>query len=230
VPAKLDPLIIDEMRDLYESGHSFSSIATRCRVAVNSVKKHAAAGGWNKPTPETLSRENGSDDPDDAYQTSNDDQIAILEAGAAMRILIHGHQKEWKEIERIRRDALLAYKDDKFKPEDAPDSWNSRDRLAHAGRLFSMYNTASNALMVAQEGERRAYGFDYREQKKQSQAEGRDHARQAELMDELMAALETLTEGKIIDGEWHELLDVGAAAADDQAPVPEGATEAQDHG
>ena len=93
--------------------------------------------------------------------------MAILEDGVDPRVaLVKGHQREWKEIEAIRKLALKAFKDPAFKPEDAGDKWNATERLKYAGRLFSVYNTAANALMVAQEGERRAHGFDYRDQRK----------------------------------------------------------------
>ena len=219
--ARVDPLLRDEMRELYEAGVPVSVIANRCRVAINTVKLHANKGGWCKPQIELAEPSDEIDEPEEGRQLSVSDQLAILEAGPDMRALARGHQKEWKEIERIRRDALKAYKDDTFKPKDAPETWNSRDRLTYAAKLFAMYNTACNALMVAQEGERRSHGFDYRDQKKAAQAEGRDHARQAELMDELVSALEVLTEGKIIDGEWHDTSeDVGGAK--DEAPPPGG--------
>jgi hypothetical protein len=60
--------------------------------------------------------------------------------------------------------ALKAFKDPAFKPEDAGDNWNSTERLKCAGRLFAVYNTALNALMVAQEGERRAHWRRHRRQ------------------------------------------------------------------
>jgi hypothetical protein len=143
--ARVDPLLRDEMRELYEAGHSFSAIASRCRVAINTVKSHAKSGGWCKPQLDTLSPSDEPDESDEGRQVSATDQLAILEAGPDMRALVRGHQKEWKEIERIRRDALVAYKNDEFKPKDAPETWNSRDRLTYAAKLFAMYNTASNA-------------------------------------------------------------------------------------
>jgi hypothetical protein len=85
-----------------------------------------------------------------------------------------------------------------------------------------MYNTASNALMVSQEGQRRSYGFDYRAQMKKAEADGADQANQARLMDELMASLEVLTNGKIINGEWHEVSHDGQGAAGDQSVGQEG--------
>jgi hypothetical protein len=88
-------------------------------------------------------------------------QVAILEDGLDPRVtLVKGHQREWREIEAIRKLALKAFKDPAFDPEDADAKWNATERLKYAGRLFSVHNTAANALMVAQEGERRAHGFE----------------------------------------------------------------------
>jgi hypothetical protein len=73
------------------------------------------------------------------------------------------------------------------------DKWNATERLKYAGRLFSVYNTAANALMVAQEGERRAHGFDYRDQRKAANADAQDQTRRAELMTEIAGLIEIIT-------------------------------------
>ena len=80
-----------------------------------------------------------------------------------------------------------------FKPEDADDKWDATERLKYAGRLFSVYNTAANALMVAQEGERRAHGFDYRDQRKAANVDAQDQARRAELMTEIAGLIDIIT-------------------------------------
>jgi hypothetical protein len=107
---------------------------------------------------------------------------------------------------RIRKLALKAFKDPAFKPEDAGDKWNATERLKYAGRLFSVYNTAANALMVAQEGERRAYGFDYRDQRKATYTDAQDQTRRAELMTEIAGLIEIITskEPEIVEGECHQ--------------------------
>jgi hypothetical protein len=99
-----------------------------------------------------------------------------------------------------------------FKPEDADVKWNATERLKYAGRLFAVYNTAANALMVAQEGERRAHGFDYRDQRKAANAEAQDQTRRAELMTEIAGLIEIITskdEPVTIEGEFHEHEDEG---------------------
>jgi hypothetical protein len=85
--------------------------------------------------------------------------------------------------------------------------------------LFSVYNTASNALMVAQEGERRAHGFDYRDQRKAANAAAQDDARRAELMTEIAGLIEIITskEPETNEGECHQHTDgdEGSAAGTD---------------
>jgi hypothetical protein len=85
----------------------------------------------------------------------------------------------------------------------------------YAGRLFSVYNTAANALMVAQEGERRAHGFDYRDQRKTANAEAQDQTRKAELMTEIAGLIEIITrnEPQIVEGEFNQRTD------DDEGPA-----------
>jgi hypothetical protein len=93
--------------------------------------------------------------------------------------------------------------------------------------------------MVAQEGERRAHGFDYRDQKKAAKEEGKDYARQADALREMMEAIEVLAGGKIIDGEFYEHKDDGSSdgaheadgqgAGEDPQPLPrEGIHDAAD--
>jgi hypothetical protein len=76
-----------------------------------------------------------------------DRAISVLEAGGdAFKSMVKAHQDEWKDIEQIRVEALLAFKDSTFRPEDASDKWSSKDQLIHAPKLFAIYNTASTRV------------------------------------------------------------------------------------
>ena len=123
--------------------------------------------------------------------------------------LIRFHQREWKDIEKIRKLAIKAFTDDEFKPSDADEDWSAKERLAYASKLFNMYNTAANALMVAQEGQRRSYGFDYRDQRKAANAEAQDQTRRAELMTEIAGLIDIITsnEPEIVAGECNQHTD-----------------------
>jgi hypothetical protein len=74
--------------------------------------------------------------------------------------------------------------------------------------------------MVAQEGERRAHGFDYRDQRKAANAEAQDQTRRAELMTEISGLIAIITNRRRpqnIEGEFHQHtgVDDGSAAGSD---------------
>jgi hypothetical protein len=57
---------------------------------------------------------------------------------------------------------LLKERNPKFVTGIAVD--DGQDRLALAAALITMFEKATKSLMTAQEGERRAYGYDYKQQ------------------------------------------------------------------
>jgi hypothetical protein len=114
---------------------------------------------------------------------SEDEIEKRLESLADLRVeLIEKHREHWKVIDEMFKEAVAAYKDKTYMPaflierlekfgEDKvarqaylDEHWTHDDKLRYADRLFSMYRKASDGLMLHQEGERRAYSFDYKMQ------------------------------------------------------------------
>jgi hypothetical protein len=194
------------MREYWEKGDSIVSIQNRLHVSPNTIKSWARKEGWSRPRVTLIPDDDetdGSDETDDDRQLDKQRLPSVWEKdGDTYKALIAGHQREWTDIEDIRIEALKAFKDPEFRPADASETWTAKDRLNHAQKLFAMYNTASNALMVAQEGERRAHGFDYRDQKKAAKEEIKDYAKQADALRKMMASVHALARmNKTIDGE-----------------------------
>ena len=133
---------------------------------------------------------------------------AIVESGDLRAALIMTHREEWVEIDFIRTEAIQAFKNPTFRPEDAGEKWDSKSRLAHAAKLISSYNTAANALLVKQEGQRRAHGFDYKTQILQNEAQTQDAIDQQAEVERLIDLYElavrtangTLIQKEVIDG------------------------------
>jgi hypothetical protein len=197
-----------EARELYEKGHTPYRVAKLLGLSKNTVKKYATREGWIAGALPDEDDDDWTDPSDpDGHTVDPGHAISVLQQGeSTLRSLVKEHQAEWNEIERLRVDALRCYQDETFRPEDAPDTWGgSKDRLTYAAKLFGMYNVAANALMVAQEGERRAHGYDYKDQRKAAKEEGKDYARQADALRSMMASVYALAGMKnAIDGEWHE--------------------------
>ena len=116
--AKIPPHERDEIRDLYERGLPIQRIANHYRVARGTIRNYAKAGGWVKPA---IAIADAPDVDTDASAAPGNrevaSQVAILEDGLDPRItLVKGHQREWKEIEAIRKLALKAFKDPAERP------------------------------------------------------------------------------------------------------------------
>ncbi len=76
----------------------------------------------------------------------------------------------WAEVQKAALEAS-------YKPEDLTEDeklqWSSHKRLAYAKTIASLYRTLVEGLTSKQEGERRAYGFDYKLQQEAAPSTGR---------------------------------------------------------
>jgi hypothetical protein len=218
--SKYPQFLWDEARASVEAGEAVQAAAKRLGINREALRKRAKSQHWKLLTPEEKRQQRAKEREDQEDQDRGPPLAPFDPTGADERSnLIRFHQREWADVEKIRKLAVEVFTNDKFKPEDASEDWDSDDRLKYAHKLFTMYNTAANALMVAQEGQRRSYGFDYRDQRKAASAEGQDQTRRAELMTEIAALIEIITskEPEIVEGECHQHADGddGPAAASD---------------
>jgi hypothetical protein len=199
----------DEARESIADGETVNGAAKRLGINRSALRKRIKKEAWTILT-EDEKAERRLKDQEDQDQDGTGPRVVLYDPTAfdERAHLIRFHQREWRDIEKIRKLAVKAFTDDTFKPKDASETWDSDDRLKYANRLFSMYNTAANALMVAQEGQRRSYGFDYRDQRKAASAEAQDQTRRAELMTEIAGLIEIITskdaEPENIEGDYHE--------------------------
>lgn len=153
-------------------------------ISRQGLDKRAKRDGWIKGEiihPDDTARRTALKLADITREMGPEEVEERLESLAEMRAaLVRKHRDMWKEIDGIYNDAVKAYRDETFMPEDirvryalASDEgraeimkkeWSNKDRLRYADKLFSIYKRASDGLMLHQEGERRAYSFDYKMQ------------------------------------------------------------------
>lgn len=210
------------LRQEYEAGRkTVSEVARAARVARKTVYARMEKQGWGSPS---LSIEE-PDDPVDAATVEHlfegdagnkgNTGNTILEKVAEDRAgVIRVHQGEWHEIDRILKDAMRAYTDSEFKPAGYGEDkvFTTQDRIIFADRLMRMYNTAANALIVKQEGQRRSHGFDYKIQVKQTEVAQHDGEERRQLIIDALDALKRITlrakgAGVMIEGEYTEVND-----------------------
>jgi hypothetical protein len=80
--------------------------------------------------------------------------------------LIRQHRREWRDLDRLRREAIRAASAS-HSPAANPgaeetDRVSTKEQLGQAKLLMAMYKNAVEAITTKQEGERRAHGFDYK--------------------------------------------------------------------
>ena len=120
------------------------------------------------------------------------------------------HQAEWEELESIRADVVAALQGIRIQLQSSvssasPDRQNRKsstgtqnlppglgprvtldEHLKQATRWAGLYEKAASGLQKAQEGERRAYGFDYKMQQQQTAVDPVALQRRNEWIDEIL--------------------------------------------
>ncbi len=168
--AKLTPEEWKKVGELYIANTPVLRISKQFGVARISIERAAKRFGWVK-----IPRE----DIDEVVQAkvhgghlSADPQARaeFIEKVADERaVLIRRHQAEWKQVTRLRGDAYAVLSGHQPRlitmDYETATTLEMKDRISLAGKLIAMYEADARALSTAQEGERRANGFDYKEQK-----------------------------------------------------------------
>jgi hypothetical protein len=89
--------------------------------------------------------------------------------------VIRQHRREWRDLDRLRREAIRAASASHSSPADPSaeeaNRMGNKERQSEAKLLMTLYKNAVEAITTKQEGERRAHGFDY---KLQQEARGVD--------------------------------------------------------
>ena len=154
-----------EIAQQYTDGISISAIAKAFNVSRATISRRAKAAGWVR---------GGSDDdfaspPAQGQPKGSSEQER---AGTAHRsdprvALIQRHRADWAGVYAMREDALRILKGEKpgwLKDLDGDGLTDLKSRVSLTEKLFAIAERDVRALAMAQEGERRAHGFDYKQQ------------------------------------------------------------------
>jgi hypothetical protein len=169
------------IREAYEEGASLTEIGRQYRVSAQAVHKQAKKRGWVKPnrtasdvqadvdtaTTAKLTGEFNHAIPNHGINHPDEDEgyDAAVEGAADLRVgIIQRHCTAWSELRELERTAFQAALDpDWVPPGDEPgDPLPFDKRIQYATSLAKLFKQHAEQLVTAQEGERRANGFDYK--------------------------------------------------------------------
>jgi hypothetical protein len=181
--------IWDEIAQQYADGVPVSAIAMTFNVSRATISRRAKASGWV--------RGSSNNDVASASPPAQDEPKGSSEqerAGAAHRsdpraALIQRHRADWTDVYAVREDALRILKGEKpgwLKDLDGDGLTDLKSRVSLAEKLFAIAERDARALAMAQEGERRAHGFDYKQQQQTTAEDEADDRARREKIDNIL--------------------------------------------
>ncbi len=150
-----------KVRAAYQGGDSLSELSRSSGLSRTAIRTRARLEGWirsgldQEPLPcpaETRGKRTDAVHP--PLDALPDERHA----------LIRQHRREWRDLDRLRREAIRAASASPAANPRAEEAnrMGSKEQQNHAKLLMGLYKTAVEALSAKQEGERRAHGFDYK--------------------------------------------------------------------
>jgi hypothetical protein len=169
------------IREAYEEGASLTEIGRQYEVSAQAVHKQAKKRGWvradhglsdvqadvDAATTAKLTGEFNHAGFNHGINHAGEDEgyAEALEGAADLRVrMILRHRRAWSELRERERMAFQAALDpDWVPPGDEPgDPLPFDKRIQYATSLAKLFKQHAEQLVTAQEGERRANGFDYK--------------------------------------------------------------------
>jgi hypothetical protein len=176
----------DEIERQYAAGVAVRVIAKTFNVSRGRIERKADQLGWARRVEDGDSaRRSGCSGASRQARTS---QVASL--ADQRKRLIDQQGAAWEPNKCLREDAyrLVRGETPQFIKGVLPDDMTAR--LSIAAQVFAMADKDANSLMRAQEGQRRAYGIDYKQQQENQAADEAKIRRQIELAQSVLAYLD----------------------------------------
>lgn len=176
----------DAIAQQYADGIAVRAIARTFNVSRATIARRAKASGWASGRAgdrRSQASQSAQDRSSGSPQTAGVDEVERVDPRTA---LLQRHRAAWAQTDILWDDAFRILRGDKptLLEDIAFDSL--ADRVATAAKVMSIFERQTKALMVAQEGERRAYGFDYKQQQETAVEDEATARRRKELFASLL--------------------------------------------
>ena len=181
--------------ELYVANIPVLRISKQFGVARISIDRAATRYGWVKIPQPDIDKVVQAKVHGGHLSTDPHAKAEFIEKVADERArLVNRHQKDWGKVCSLRADAYAVLSGQR--PQvitidyETATKLETKDRINLAGKLLAMVEADARALNAAQEGERRADGFDYKAQQQtdtRDENEERERKRLADSLIELVA-------------------------------------------
>jgi hypothetical protein len=182
----------DEIARQYRAGTPVNVVARRFKVSRATIERKAIQFGWGRDQGDDADSVAPRLDHKASGVSQEFRQVGGAHGSDPRAFLIEQQRAAWEELCAFREDAYRILRGQKPKLLKGIDVVDVADRLSLAAAVIRMVEKEARSLMIAQEGERRAYGYDYKQQQA-SQAEDEATARQrAELIRSILNTIDGL--------------------------------------
>lgn len=175
---ELAPEVWEAIARQYHDGIAIAAIAKAFNVSRPRIKRKADELGWVR----SRADDGEAISPTGRSSLSQDARRAAVASVADQRsLLIDQQAAAWDDLYRVREDAYRLLRGEKPQIVKDVETDDVKERFRIAERLLTMVDKDANSLMRAQEGQRRAYGVDYKKQQETQVRSEADNRRRWEL-------------------------------------------------
>jgi hypothetical protein len=215
---KLTPGAWDEIAGQYAAGVAMTVISKSFNVPRATIKRRADRLGWVRGSAE--GRDAANQAKGQGAHPASSQEAAVAPVSDPRAALNQRHRDAWSVVHGLREEAFRILHGETPTFLKGIETGDVKERVWFAAKLIAMYEKGASALTTAQEGERRAYGIDY---KQLQETTAKDDAGTQERRETARKVIAT------IDGMARRLENCRCGAAGDEAvPGDGGSSEPAD--
>jgi hypothetical protein len=125
-------------------------------------------------------------------QTQEAQPTAVAERADARTLLLKRHRAAWDDIHALGSEAMRILRREEPQILKGLVITDAEERLCGAERLLTLFSQDAGAPMLAQEGERRADGLDYKQLQEAQTEDEATASRRQELIASILSSTETM--------------------------------------
>jgi hypothetical protein len=194
--SKKTPEMWDEMARQYRAGIAVGVIAQTFKVARVRIRLQAEQFSWTRDPAEAgdaaSSEESSGASPEPRTPAAHP-------VADAHRMLLDRHRAAWMSVHDLGDEVFRILRGEEPQIFKRLHLDSAEERMDFAAKVNTLYEKRAKALMITQEGERRAYGLDYKQQQEAQQEDEAQARRRRELTASVVDLISRLARTRGVD-------------------------------